>query len=89
MALVVISPNLRAVATIADRVLVLQAGETVEDGAASTVVASPVHPYTAALLRHPQRDGGAPTEPPGAAPSTHELRSTRGPFAPLPDARYL
>jgi peptide/nickel transport system permease protein len=89
MALVVISPNLRAVATIADRILVLQAGEIVEDGAASTVVASPVHPYTAALLRHPQGDSGARTDPPGGVPPTHELRSTRGPFAPLPDARYL
>ena len=44
----------------ADRVLVLYAGRVVETGPASSVLSSPRHPYTQALLRclPPSREGG-------------------------------
>lgn len=50
MGLIFLSRSLPLVAGIADRVLVMQAGEIVEQGEARKVLAAPLHPYTAALL---------------------------------------
>ena len=50
MAMLFVSHDLGLVARLAHRVLVLYAGQVVEDGAAEEVLAAPRHPYTRALL---------------------------------------
>ena len=49
-AILMITHNLGVVASLADRVAVMYAGEIVEEGAAGAVFAQPAHPYTAGLL---------------------------------------
>ncbi len=51
IALVVITHNLGVVARYADRVNVMYAARMAEQGSASDVFASPMHPYTTGLLR--------------------------------------
>ena len=50
MALLFISHDLLSVASLCDRIAVLQEGRIVESGSAAEVFASPRHPYTRALL---------------------------------------
>jgi oligopeptide/dipeptide ABC transporter ATP-binding protein len=50
MAVVLITHDLGVVAGIADRVMVMYAGESVESGAVRDVFRAPQHPYTAGLL---------------------------------------
>jgi peptide/nickel transport system ATP-binding protein len=50
MALVLISHDLRLVGRVADQLLVMQGGRVVEAAAAETVMTSPRHPHTKALL---------------------------------------
>jgi ABC-type microcin C transport system duplicated ATPase subunit YejF len=47
---VFISHDLTVVRSLADQVVVMRAGEVVEQGEADAVFAAPRHPYTAALL---------------------------------------
>src|SRR5205085_4611428 len=49
MAVLFITHDMGVVAEVADRVVVMLRGAKVEDGAAETVFAAPVHPYTRAL----------------------------------------
>ncbi|MET7401882.1 ABC transporter ATP-binding protein [Dactylosporangium sp. NPDC005572] len=49
-ALLLVSHDLAVVAGIADRVLVMRAGEIVEQGPAATLLSAPSHPYTRLLL---------------------------------------
>jgi peptide/nickel transport system ATP-binding protein len=51
LALLMVSHDLAVVAEVCDRVVVLYAGEVVEDGPTAEVIAAPRHPYTEALLR--------------------------------------
>ncbi|MFE4171322.1 ABC transporter ATP-binding protein [Streptomyces sp. NPDC056909] len=51
LALLLVTHDLAVVAESCDRVLVMYAGEIVEDGPTAEVLASPAHPYTEALLR--------------------------------------
>ncbi|MEU7001245.1 ABC transporter ATP-binding protein [Nonomuraea sp. NPDC046570] len=50
LALLIVSHDLALVSTIADRVLVMRAGEVVESGLAAQVLTTPAHPYTRELL---------------------------------------
>jgi peptide/nickel transport system ATP-binding protein len=50
MALIMITHDLGIVARMADRVVVMYAGEVVETGSAEQIFRSPIHPYTQALL---------------------------------------
>jgi peptide/nickel transport system ATP-binding protein len=50
MALIMITHDLGIVARMADRVVVMYAGEVVETGSADQIFRSPLHPYTQALL---------------------------------------
>ncbi len=82
MGLVFITHSLPVVAQIADRILVMYAGEVVEQGAADDVLLRPLHPYTAALLRSaPPEDGRLPEGVPGAVPPPDALPPGCG-FAP-------
>jgi peptide/nickel transport system permease protein len=74
MALVFITHALPVVAEIADRVVVMYAGEIVEQGPAASVFLRPLHPYTDALLRSaPREDGALPEAIPGTVPLPHAL----------------
>ena len=85
MALVLITHDLGVVAEVAQRVLVMYAGQIVESAAAADLFAQPRHPYTEALLASlPERNAGrrrlgrcrvvpAPSTARGAA-------SPRGPY---------
>ncbi len=66
--LIFITHNLGVVAEIADRVLVMYAGQVVESGPATEVFAAPRHPYTAALLAAAPDGAMPPTPIAGTAP---------------------
>ncbi|MDX3850082.1 ABC transporter ATP-binding protein [Streptomyces sp. AK02-01A] len=51
LALLLVTHDLAVVAESCDRVLVMYAGEIIEDGPTAEVLAAPAHPYTEALLR--------------------------------------
>lgn len=51
MALILITHDLALVAEAADRIIVMYAGQIVEEGKAEEIFAAPQHPYTQALLR--------------------------------------
>jgi len=60
MALVMITHNMGVVAETARRVMVMYAGQIMEEQSATDLFASPQHPYTAALLAAlPERSEGA------------------------------
>lgn len=50
MAVILVTHNLGIVSELADRVIVMYAGHTVEEGPADGVIGTPMHPYTKALL---------------------------------------
>lgn len=68
-ALVFISHNLRVVADIADRIVVMQQGRIVEQGTTSALFSAPAHEYTRSLLQagwHPRSSspvGGGEDKP--------------------------
>jgi peptide/nickel transport system permease protein len=87
MALIFISHSLPLVSEIADTIAVMYAGEVVEQGRAQAVLAAPLHPYTAALMRSaPPEDGTLPTGIPGLAPLPQALPSGCA-FAPRCELR--
>ncbi|MGV6987392.1 dipeptide ABC transporter ATP-binding protein [Testudinibacter sp. P80/BLE/0925] len=51
MALILITHDLALVAEAAERILVMYAGQVVEEGSAEDIFSTPKHPYTQALLR--------------------------------------
>jgi dipeptide transport system ATP-binding protein len=60
MALILITHDLGVVAEVAQRVVVMYAGQAVETSDADSLFAAPRHPYTAALLNAlPERSAGA------------------------------
>jgi dipeptide transport system ATP-binding protein len=88
MALVLITHDLGVVAEVAERVLVMYAGEIVESAAAAELFRTPRHPYTEALLASlPERNVGRRrlASLPGTVPSAAErpagcLLSPRCPY---------
>jgi len=78
-AILLITHDLGVVAGLADRVLVMYAGEVMEQGGVRDIYYSPAHPYTAALLRSmPRLDrptGGKLRGIAGNPPSALELPS--------------
>ncbi|SJZ38139.1 peptide/nickel transport system permease protein [Enhydrobacter aerosaccus] len=56
MGMIFVSHNLAVVSEIADRVVVMYAGQVVEQGPAAEVFAHPHHPYTAALIASTPED---------------------------------
>ena len=96
MSVLFITHNLGVVAQIADRVAVMYAGRIVEQGDVVTVFASPLHPYTRALLRSIPRVEGGGRDParrllsiPGQVPSPSALPPgcSYAPRCPLADDR--
>jgi oligopeptide/dipeptide ABC transporter ATP-binding protein len=82
MAMIFVSHDLGLVAGLAHRICVLYAGQVVEEGPASEVLAAPRHPYTRALLDCvPEIEGEAvpPRGIPGRMPS---------PLDPPPHCRF-
>jgi dipeptide transport system ATP-binding protein len=71
MALILVTHNMGVVADTARRVLVMYAGQVVEDRGTAALFQAPQHPYTAALLAARPEQGGAarlatiPGSPPG------------------------
>jgi peptide/nickel transport system permease protein len=74
LAMIFITHSLPVVAEIADRMLVMYAGQIVEEGAVADVFAHPLHPYTAALIASAPSEGGPPPQGiPGTVPQPHAL----------------
>ncbi|MBR0680406.1 dipeptide/oligopeptide/nickel ABC transporter permease/ATP-binding protein [Roseomonas eburnea] len=69
MGMVFVTHNLAVVADIADRAVVMYAGEVVEEGPVAELFAAPRHPYTAALIASmPEGEADRLTAIPGAVP---------------------
>lgn len=85
MGMVFVTHNLAVVGEIADRVLVMYAGEVVEEGPVAEVFAAPRHPYTAALIASmPEGESERLTAIPGTVPQPAAMpRGCR--FAPRCD----
>jgi peptide/nickel transport system permease protein len=73
MSLIFITHSLGVVSEIADRVLVMYAGQMVEEGPVAEVFARPLHPYTRALLAAVADGGNKPAAIPGMVPPPHAL----------------
>ena len=74
MGLVMITHNMGVVADTARRVMVMYAGQIMEERSAADLFASPQHPYTAALLAAlPERsEGGRLATIPGVVPGLYD-----------------
>jgi dipeptide transport system ATP-binding protein len=74
MGLVLVTHNMGVVADTAQRVLVMYAGQIVEDRNAATLFKAPQHPYTAALLaaRPEHGESGRLVTIPGTPPGLHD-----------------
>ncbi|MEM0907519.1 MAG: dipeptide/oligopeptide/nickel ABC transporter permease/ATP-binding protein [Pseudomonadota bacterium] len=73
-AMIFVTHNLAIVAEIADRILVLYAGEVVEEGTVARVFEDPRHPYTAALIKCvPESGEERLVAIPGVVPAPNEL----------------
>jgi dipeptide transport system ATP-binding protein len=78
MALILITHNMGVVAETAQRVMVMYAGQVVEEQPTEQLFAAPRHPYTAALLAAlPERSAGQGHLPtiPGVVPGLHDRPS--------------
>ncbi|MBL8590285.1 MAG: ABC transporter ATP-binding protein, partial [Methylobacteriaceae bacterium] len=74
LAMVFISHSLPVVAEIADRVVVMYAGEIVEEAPGAALFERPRHPYSAALIAcSPSDDGQAPRPIEGVVPQPNDL----------------
>jgi oligopeptide/dipeptide ABC transporter ATP-binding protein len=82
-----VSHDLALLSTICDRMMVMYAGEVVEEGASGEVVSAPVHPYTRALIAavpkidRPAALQGIPGRPPAAVVTDRCAFSARCTYA--------
>jgi ABC-type glutathione transport system ATPase component len=60
VSLVLISHDLAVVRQVADRTIVMERGEMVEEGATDAILTQPQHPYTQRLLASVPRQGWVP-----------------------------
>jgi dipeptide transport system ATP-binding protein len=74
MGLILVTHDMGVIADAVARVLVMYAGQIVEDRATAALFGAPQHPYTAALLaaRLGQGGGGSLVTIPGSPPSLHD-----------------
>lgn len=76
LAMIFVSHALPVVADVADRVMVMYAGEVVEEGAANVLFNRPLHPYTAALIACSPSESATPPKPiDGVVPQPGKLPS--------------
>ncbi|MFO0618350.1 MAG: ABC transporter ATP-binding protein [Polyangiaceae bacterium] len=76
LTVLLVSHDLAVVSEVADRLVVMYAGEVVEDGTLAEVLGTPSHPYTQALL--------AAIPPPPASPGARPPRKLGDAPRPLP-----
>ncbi len=88
MAILLITHDLRVAAALADRVIVMYAGEIVESAPAALFFAEPQHPYAAGLLRAVPHSE-PPRRPSGRDPGRRPIRDRLAPRLPLPRAVRL
>ncbi len=75
LSVIMISHDLGVVASLCRRVIVMYAGQVVEDATVSRLFSSPAHPYTRGLLRavpHPGRRAAALAGIPGTLPNLYD-----------------
>ena len=75
LSVIMISHDLGVVASLCRRVLVMYAGQIVEDAAVARLFSAPGHPYTRGLLRavpHPGRRASALSGIPGTLPNLYD-----------------
>jgi oligopeptide/dipeptide ABC transporter ATP-binding protein len=75
MAMILITHNFGVIASVCDRVIVMYAGQTVEEGTIDAALARPDHPYTKGLLQSlPERSSGTRLPAvPGSPPQLEAL----------------
>lgn len=74
MGLIFVTHDLAVVSELADRVVVMYAGEVVESGPVAEIFARPVHPYTAALIASVPEGGADRLRTiPGTVPPPNDL----------------
>jgi len=71
MSMILVSHDLAVITEVCDRIIVMYAGQVVEEGDAATIITEPRHPYTQALLDALPQAGqrGQLRSIPGAPPS--------------------
>jgi peptide/nickel transport system ATP-binding protein len=71
MSMILVSHDLAVISEVCDRIIVMYAGQVVEEGDAATIITEPRHPYTRALLDALPQAGqrGQLRSIPGAPPS--------------------
>jgi len=71
MSMILVSHDLAVITAVCDRIIVMYAGQVVEEGDAAAIITAPKHPYTQALLDALPQAGqhGLLRSIPGAPPS--------------------